>query len=87
MGTLENYVTADEAAKLMNLKESMIRTLCRSGRLPGAVKMGVSWVIPRESALSYQPERRGPKPKTARREEDAALLAAALKKAKGEGEL
>ena len=83
------YVTVDEAANLANRKTSLIRTLCREGRLPGAEKMGKSWIIPRESVLKYQPAKRGVKPRSERlRAEREALreeVAAAVSAAKGEG--
>ena len=82
------YVTVDEAANLANRKTSLIRTLCREGRLPGAEKMGNSWIIPRESVLNYQPAKRGVKSRSERvKAERAALreeVEAAVSAAKGE---
>lgn len=84
----EKYVTVDEAADLANRKTSLIRTLCREGRLPGAEKMGNSWIIPKESVLNYQPAKRGVKPRAERlkaeREALRAELSSAVSGAKGE---
>ena len=57
----EKYVTIEEAAEIANRKSSLIRILCREGRFPGAVKMGNSWIIPREEVEAYKPAKRGPK--------------------------
>ncbi len=66
----------------------MIAKLCQAGRLPGAEKMGNSWVIPRESVLKYQPSKRGVKPRSERvKAERVALreeVEAAISAARGE---
>ena len=66
----------------------MIAKLCQAGRLPGAEKMGNSWIIPRESVLNYQPAKRGVKSRSERvKAERAALreeVEAAISAARGE---
>ena len=75
----EKYVTTPEAAKLIGKGENLVAKLCQAGRLPGAEKMGNTWLIPRESVLSYTPGTRGPKPRKAKL---AAEKAAILEQAK-----
>jgi excisionase family DNA binding protein len=55
-----NYVTTPEAAKLIGKTADMIAKLCQAGRLPGAEKIGNTWLIPRAAVESYTPGRRGP---------------------------
>ena len=76
----EKYVTIEEAAVIAHRKDSLIRILCREGRFPGAVKMGNSWIIPREEIEVYQPAKRGPKPQKTKL---AAEKTGYLAKAKG----
>ena len=60
----EKYVTVAEAAEMMGKGINLVGKLCRAGRLPGAELMGTAgWLIPRESVLNYEPEKRGRKPK------------------------
>jgi excisionase family DNA binding protein len=59
----EGYVTTEEAAALIGKGINMISKLCQSGRLPGAEKLGNSWLIPRASVESYSPGKRGPRTK------------------------
>jgi hypothetical protein len=64
MGAIrDGYITATEAATITGKKIRMIATLCQSGRLPGAEKIGNTWLIPRASVESYTPGRRGPRTK------------------------
>ena len=73
-----NYVSAPEAAEMLNLGRNQIGKLCRAGRLGGAAQIGSAWVIPRESVLNYTPGPRGPKPRKAKlAAERAAFLASA----------
>ena len=82
------YLTTAEAAELIGKGANMIAKLCQAGRLPGAEKMGNSWIIPRESVLNYQPAKRGVKPRSERlRAEREALreeVESAITVAKGE---
>jgi excisionase family DNA binding protein len=73
----EDYVTVAEAANIMGKGMNFVGKLCRANRFLGAVKMGNSWIIPRESVLNYKPGKRGPKPRKAKlAAERAAILAA-----------
>jgi excisionase family DNA binding protein len=59
----EGYITVADAAKLSGKGIKMIARLCQSGRLPGAEKIGNTWLIPRASVESYSPGKRGPRTK------------------------
>ena len=78
-----DYIDGVEAAELLGLSMIRVRELCQQGRFNGAFKFGRSWIIPRSAVLSFQRLPRGPKPKTPRRADDAALLSSALDEAKG----
>ena len=73
-----NYVTTPEAAKLIGKTADMIAKLCQSGRLPGAEKIGNTWLIPRTSVKSYAPGRRGPRTKKERVSADLAWICAEM---------
>lgn len=82
---LENLMTVKDAAAFLKLSAGRIRQLCIKGELPGAQKVGNTWVIPRTSIEAYEP---GPQGFAAvwdrRKAEDAALreeVAAAVSKA------
>lgn len=45
------YLTADEAATLMNISTRRIQQFCKNGKLPGAVKEDRRWMIP-ENAVT-----------------------------------
>jgi hypothetical protein len=78
---LDDYITAAEAAQLLDKTVSMIGRLCRAGKFIGAEKKGTAaWLIPRDSVLNYTPGPRGPKPRKAKL---AAEKAAILEEAKG----
>jgi hypothetical protein len=40
------YVQAEEIAKRWNVSIRQIQTLCKDGRIEGAVKFGTTWAIP-----------------------------------------
>lgn len=77
-----DYVDAPEAARLLNIGNARIRQLCLEGRFEGALKTGKSWLIPRTAVKNHTRLPSGPKPKTAKRADDAALIEAALKEAR-----
>ena len=55
---ISNYIPITEAIGIMGIQRQHAARLCREGRLPGAIKIGPNWLIPRASAESYVP---GPK--------------------------
>jgi hypothetical protein len=82
---LDDYLTAAEAAQLLNKTVSLVGRLCRAGKILGAEKKGsAAWLLPRESVLSYKPMKRGVKPGTQSKKarlaaEKAAILDAVAK--------
>lgn len=57
------YYTVNEAAPLMGLKPSTVRTYAKRGQI-AATKHGRDWMIPQEEIDRYnrEPHKRGPKP-------------------------
>ena len=43
------YVQADKIAKKWNVSIRQIQTLCKDGRVEGAVKFGTTWAIPKNA--------------------------------------
>ena len=40
------YISAPEAAKKWDLSVRRVQTLCSTGRIPGAERLGYCWAIP-----------------------------------------
>ena len=57
------YVSADEATKLLNVNDSRVRQILRAGRLHGAFKFADTWLIPRKAIANYTRMKPGVKPK------------------------
>lgn len=43
------YYTAEEYAQKHNRNSTLVRKLCREGRLSGAIQVGSSWLIPKDT--------------------------------------
>lgn len=56
---MEDIVSASDAAAIIGVTRRQVGYLCRGGKLPGAVKIGPNWIIPRASAESYVPGPQG----------------------------
>jgi len=56
---ITSYIPITEAVAVMGVQRHHIARLCREGKLPGAVKIGTEWLIPRTSAEAYQPGPQG----------------------------
>jgi hypothetical protein len=85
MGAIrEGYITVAEATKLSGKGIKMIARLCQTGKLPGAEKIGNTWLIPRASVETYTPGKRGPRTKKERLSGELAGIRAELADAKGE---
>ena len=83
---IDEYITSSEAAQLINKAPSMIARLCQTEKLPGAKKIGKTWLIPRESVLNYSPERGRPKSHKAKLSAELGeIRAAAESGSDGEG--
>ena len=66
----ENYMTAPEAAKYLGLTRNRVGRLCIDGRFLGAVKLGRTWLIPREAVIHHERL----KPGDLARAEDKAMI-------------
>ena len=42
-------MTAKEAAKKWEITPRRVQVLCAQGKIPGAVRFGVSWAIPKDA--------------------------------------
>ena len=84
---MEGFMTVNQAADRAQLSVSHVRQLCIKGKLLGAHKMGMQWVIPEQSIDNYKPGPRGFGAKQAqmRAEAEKALAEqnAAIREAKG----
>ena len=56
--SLNEYVTADQAARLLNYNVDSVRRLLRCRKLH-AEKVGQTWLVPRKAVLAYQEAVRG----------------------------
>jgi hypothetical protein len=82
-----DYITTPEASVISHKCESFIKRLCRDGRLPGAKKIGKTWLIPRETIEGYTPMKRGPRTKKERLSSERDGIRAAIEETKrAEGE-
>ena len=77
---IEDYVTAREAGKMLNVNRARIGVLCREGRFDGAKKIDLGWVIPRESVKNFKRLPPGLKPKYPRKKQDEIIIKEALEK-------
>ncbi len=44
-----DYMTAKEAAKKWEITPRRVQVLCAQGKIPGAVRFGVAWAIPKDA--------------------------------------
>ena len=49
MGLESQLMTTNEAAKLWGISTRRVQILCDKGQVNGAVRMGRTWIIPREA--------------------------------------
>lgn len=54
-----NYITTKEVAVKWGISDRRVLQYCNNGRIPGAVKMGNTWIVPKDAE----------KPKDGRRKE------------------
>ncbi|MDR1515306.1 MAG: helix-turn-helix domain-containing protein [Synergistaceae bacterium] len=85
MGAIcDGYITVAEATKLSGKGIKMIARLCQTGKLPGAEKIGNTWLIPRASVESYTPGKRGPRTNREKLTDELAGIREELATSKGE---
>ncbi|MGC4018872.1 MAG: helix-turn-helix domain-containing protein [Muricomes sp.] len=44
-----NYMTAKEAAEKWAITQRRVQVLCAQGKIPGAIRFGVTWAIPKDA--------------------------------------
>jgi hypothetical protein len=85
MGAIkEEYITVMQASEIIGKGINMIAKLCQSGRLPGAEKIGNTWLIPRAAVESDTPGKRGPRTKKERLTAELAGIREELESSKEE---
>ena len=50
---IDEYISADEAAKILDYRKESITLLCRQGKFEGVKRIGHQWFIPRNSVKNY----------------------------------
>jgi len=50
---IDEYISADEAAKILDYRKESISLLCRQGKFEGVKRIGHQWFIPRSSVENY----------------------------------
>lgn len=51
------YLTTTEMAEKWNLSRRRVTTLCREGRIEGAILKGNTWLIPKDTNKPEDPRR------------------------------
>ena len=49
MEPMDHYLTPEEVASLWNISPRRVQALCATGKIPGVVRMGRDWMIPRDT--------------------------------------
>lgn len=44
-----DYMTAKEAAEKWSITPRRVQVLCAQGKIPGAIRFGVTWAIPKDA--------------------------------------
>ena len=50
---IDEYISVDEASKILNYRKESIALLCRQGKFEGVKRIGHQWFIPRNSVKNY----------------------------------
>lgn len=56
------YITVREAAEKWQISPRLVQKYCAAGRLQGAKKFGVSWLIPDTAVKPQDPRKQFPAP-------------------------
>ena len=51
------YITAREAAAKWKVSQRRVQRLCEQSRIPGVLRFGTSWMIPREANKPTDPRK------------------------------
>ena len=53
-----DYITTIEMSKIWGISSRRISLLCSQGRVPGAEKMGKTWLIPKDAVKPTDPRKK-----------------------------
>ena len=56
---MEDMIPTVEASRLIGRDARNVRIYCERGLIPGAVKIGRNWIVPRAAAERFKPPLRG----------------------------
>ncbi len=59
----EEYIDQVTAAQMLGVTQARVSQLCSQERFSGAMKIGWSWIIPKEAVKNFVRSPRGRKPK------------------------
>ncbi|MBR0315815.1 MAG: helix-turn-helix domain-containing protein [Synergistaceae bacterium] len=51
---INEYLSVEDASKILNYRKESISLLCRQGKLEGVKRIGHQWFIPRKSVENYE---------------------------------
>lgn len=54
-----NYITTKEVAAKWGISDRRVLQYCNAGRIPGAVKMGNTWIVPQDAEKPKDGRRKG----------------------------
>ena len=54
------YISCAEAASAMGITVRRVQQMCKQGKLPGAVKEGHAWLIPKDAVSEEVYEKKNP---------------------------
>mgnify|MGYP005779969663 len=52
------YISCPEAAKKWGISERRVQKFCEDGRIPGVIKFGRMWMIPKNAEKPSDPRRK-----------------------------
>ena len=52
-----DYISANEYAKLHNVSYEIVKVYCREGRISGAKKIARNWIVPKNAEYPVDPKR------------------------------
>ena len=51
---IQDFVSVEDAAKILGYVKNSVTLLCRQGKLEGAIRIGHQWLIPRKTIENYE---------------------------------
>lgn len=53
-----NYMTTNDASKIWGISQRRVSLLCAENRIEGALKMGKTWLIPKDAVKPFDARRK-----------------------------